>query len=221
MVENPKCATVEFIDGLLDIVSRFRETLVSAKAFVEMNNDMEADGGDPFEPYGSPESKIEESEGKIDIPDVEPTLPGEWPKACREGLAEEIYKELDRREKASPEDRIYEKLGNREDVQVRSHGGRRARVTKETRERIIDALLNRVPKPRMVDVAEEFNVSQTTVSRVWGIYQADRENRRLVFDAPTPLTDVEFHPEGIKHVPLPGQLDLPIISEGRKPGPED
>lgn len=206
MIENPKYTTIEFIDGLLEIVSRFKETLVSAKAFVEMNNDMVADGGDPFEdPFKNPFEPCSTADDKIEIPDVEPARFGELPKGCKEDLAEGIH----------------EGLSRGEEVKARTHGGRRARVTKETRERIIAALLKRVPKPRMVDVAEEFNVSQTTVSRVWGIYQADRTNQGVSVETPKSPSDTGGSSGFSRNVSLPGQLDLPVISEGRKPGPED
>ena len=49
MVSIPQKTSIEFIDGLLDVLQKVKETLVAARSFVLTNDDMIADGGDPFD----------------------------------------------------------------------------------------------------------------------------------------------------------------------------
>lgn len=107
-----------------------------------------------------------------------------------------------------------------------SHGDafgpmRRRRITDELRGKILEALITRVPRPKMVDVASEFDVSQSTISRLWGTYQGEKGKssgrKPPLGDVPPEVAEVR----GSSHRPLPGQMDFPILSEGRKPSPED
>lgn len=97
---------------------------------------------------------------------------------------------------------------------------RRARVTPELNAKIIGALVDRVPRPRMVDVAEEFGVSQATVSRLFGIYRSEVSAPKT---ADSTLPDgAPIDDDGESPVPLSANdMSLPIISEGRKPSLED
>lgn len=107
-----------------------------------------------------------------------------------------------------------------------SHGDafgpmRRRRITNELRGKILEALITRVPRPKMVDVASEFDVSQSTISRLWGTYQGEKGKSS---GRKPPLGDVPpevAEARGSSHEPLPVQISFPIISEGRKPSLED
>lgn len=182
MNEAPKSTTMEFVDGLLVILDRFREILVASKALVEINNDMLADGGDPFVPSGDDAKVCEDVHSdRSDLIDVH---------------------------------------------EVNSHDDpcgpmRRRRITDELRGKILEALITRVPRPKMVDVASEFDVSQSTISRLWGTYQGEKIKSS---GRNPPRGDVP--PKVVKspessHGPLPDQMSFPIISEGRKPSMED
>lgn len=231
MVSIPNKTSLEFIDGLLDILSKFEETLVAARSFVATNSDMIADGGDPFEAI-PPDTK----DGKwlSDPPFDEPTR--HEPVAgseCVTGISKLDFAPADKWEHEPHENfkerrvtEIVKAIHEASDAQNtatkpvvkkrRAKPVRRTSVTPELREKILDALLNRNPRPRMVDIASEFEVSQSTISRLWGIYQGENppaEDRGITL----PGDSLDTH----QHVQLPGQLELPTISEGRKPGLED
>lgn len=216
MVSIPEKTSIEFIDGLLAVVAKFEETLIAARSFVLTNNDLVADGGDPFEAVypDAEEEKVsvpfENGDPKSSLLTKADPVPVEkWVRNVNADLAE--MAEGDRfasEERATVVPEVVKKR--------RAKPVRRTSVTTELRAKILDALLNRNPRPRMVDIATEFEVSQSTISRLWGIHQS--ENPQIYEKVPAPSIVAQ---DESTHVPLPGQLILPIISEGRKPGLED
>ena len=89
----------------------------------------------------------------------------------------------------------------------------RASVTPELNQQIISAIRDRTPRPRMVDVAREFNVSQSTVSRLWGISQSPLNSRSALVTTATVAESQD--------VPPFDSSVLPVVSEGTKPEMEE
>ena len=197
MVSIPQKTSIEFIDGLLDVLQKVKETLVAARSFVLTNDDMIADGGDPFD--------VIEKDCSDD----------QWQKSVDKYVSshnshnQTVDNSVVDTDEEVDNTKVSDVVSEVESVvrKKRAKVTHRASVTPELNQQIISAIRDRTPRPRMVDVAREFNVSQSTVSRLWGINQSPLNSRS------TPL-------EGQTVVPFDTSV-LPIVSEGTKPEVEE
>ena len=123
----PTQTTPEFIRSLLEIVNKVKETLEAADKLFRIDEDLMADGGDPF--FGEPDDVVDgkwnppcspdlvdlpepaalaaqvsrdgnaSGNEEIDTSDLAPTSVEEWPREVTPGLAEQIVRQRRQEEK--------------------------------------------------------------------------------------------------------------------------
>ena len=142
----PTQTTPEFIRSLLEIVNKVKETLEAADKLFRIDEDLMADGGDPF--FGEPDDVVEgkwnppcspdlvdlpepaalaaqvsrdgnaSGNEEIDTSDLAPTSVEEWPREVTPGLAEQIV-----RQRRQEEERLRQDPGDGRHAQSEGDSG--------------------------------------------------------------------------------------------------
>ena len=231
MSKELKVTTSEFIEGLLDLVTKVQETLLAARQFVSINDDMKSDGGEPFladdKLFGGPCNHDDSLGHVMDAETAEMTAAYEDAEA-NWGVDPNPFGRYDPEKfpalivSSTPPTPVDEAPPRRKRAKIL----RRTTVTDNLKLSIL-AALDRDDRSTMKEIDDEFMVSQSTVSRLYRESKRESEDTRT--SSGTGLTrtnelspddpDVRLRPtnpmdEGTWKrrpiAPIPGQKELPV-----------